>query len=213
MERLRLPLLFLDGVVAVAAATAAFLWAVNVLTPAHLQVASASLAPLGLWPRVAAVVVAVYFVLFNALFLCVNFLFAKYAHHIEVVGPEGTESVAVAAIEESLTRSAREIRDVEDARVSVTKERQDPSKPVHVFCSCSTWEGISIPDAMEKLRSLLSQRLKDIVQLPEPPVIDVHVTKIQEKAPPPREKAPSKKDAKKAAELFHGPEYPIGQDS
>lgn len=212
MERFRLPLLVLDGLVAAAAAAAALLWAVNVLTPAHLVTATEFIAPLGLWPRVAAVVVAVYLILFNVLFVTVNFLFSKYATHLEFATAEGQVSIAIAAVEESLARAAREIRDVEDVRISVYKERQNPAKPVHVFASCCTWEGVSVPELTEKIRSLLRQRMKDIADLPEAPVFDVHIQKIQERSEP-KEKPPSKKDAKKAAEMFHGPEYPVGMDN
>jgi hypothetical protein len=212
VERFRLPILILDGIVAVAAAVAALLWAVNVLTPAHLVLATEYLSPLGLWPRVAAVVVAVYLVLFNVLFVTVNFLFSKYATHLEYASGEGNVSVAISAVEDSLVRSAREIHDLDDVRISVYKVRQNPAKPVRVFASCVTWEGVSVPELTEKIRALLKARMKDIADLPEAPVFDIHVAKIQERAEP-KEKAPSKKDAKKAAEMFHGPEYPVGMDN
>jgi uncharacterized alkaline shock family protein YloU len=212
VEKFRLPLLALDGLVAVVAAAAALLWAVNVLTPAHLVVATEFLSPLGLWPRVAAVVVAVYLVLFNVLFVTVNVIFSKYATHLEFASNEGQVSIAIGAVEDSLARAAREIRDIEDVRISVYKERQNPAKPVRVFASCSTWEGVSLPELTEKIRSLLKQRMKDIADLPEAPVFDVHIQKIQERETP-KEKPPSKKDAKKAAEMFHGPEYPVGMDN
>ena len=212
VARFRLPLILLDGLVAVVAALAALLWAINVLTPEHLVLATEYIAPLGLWPRVAAVVVAVYLVLFNVLFVTVNFLFSKYATHLEFSASEGHVSIAISAVEDSLARAAREINDIEDVRVSVYKERQNPAKPVHIFASCATWEGVSVPELTEKIRALLKARMKDIADLPEEPVFDVHVAKIQERAEP-KEKSPSKKDAKKAAEMFHGPEYPVGMDN
>ncbi|MEK7469414.1 MAG: hypothetical protein AAB074_18725 [Planctomycetota bacterium] len=212
MERFRLPLLILDGLVAVVAAVAALLWAVNILTPDHLVLATQYLSPLGLWPRVAAVVVAVYLVLFNVLFVTVNFLFSKYATHLEYAASEGNVSIAISAVEDSLVRSAREISDLEDVRISVYKVRQNPAKPVRVFASCVTWEGVSVPELTEKIRALLKARLKEIADLPEAPLFDIHVAKIQERAEP-KEKSPSKKDAKKAAEMFHGPEYPVGMDN
>ena len=156
MTKFRLPLLVLDGVVAVAASIAALLWAVNILTPAHLTIAAEWLAPLGLLPRVAAVVVAVYLALFNVLFVTVNFLFSKYATHLEFTTGEGQVSIAISAVEESLARSAREITDIEDVRISVYKERQNTAKPVHVFASCVTWEDINLPELTEKIRSELA---------------------------------------------------------
>src|SRR6185436_2420293 len=48
VERFRYPLLFLDGLVAAAAAVASLLWSVNVLTPHHLALATDWIAPLGL---------------------------------------------------------------------------------------------------------------------------------------------------------------------
>jgi hypothetical protein len=212
VDRFRLPLLALDGLVALAAAIVAFLWAINVLTPVHFALATDFISPLGLWPRAAAVVVAVYLVLFNLLFVCVNFLFSKYATHLEFQAGEGTVSVAISAVEDSLVRAARVVHDIEDARVSIHKERQNPAKPVHVFASCSTWEGVNLPELTEKIRATLKARMKEIADLAEAPVFDVHITKIHERTPP-KEKGPSKKDAKKAAELFHGPEYPIGLDN
>ncbi|MCE9584564.1 MAG: hypothetical protein K8T20_18905 [Planctomycetes bacterium] len=212
MERFRLPLLVLDGLVAVIAATATLLWAVNVLTPQYLAMATDWIAPLGLWPRVAAVVVAVYLVLFNALFVSVNFLFSKYATHLEFSTAEGQVSIAIGAVEDSLVRSAREIHDVEDVRISVYKERQNPAKPVKVFASCTTWEDISLPELTEKIRAVLKSRMKDMADLPEAPIFDIHIAKIMERETP-KEKSPSKKDAKKAAEMFHGPEYPVGMDN
>jgi len=212
VERFRIPLLVLDGLVAVAAAAVCLLWAVNVVDVTHFAQAATIAGKWGWWARGAAVVVAVYLVLFNVLFVTVNFLFSKYATHLEFAAPEGHVSVAVSAIEESLTRAARAIQEVEDVRVTVTKERQNQAKPLHVFASCTTWEGVNVPELTDKIRGVLKQRMKEIADLPEAPVFDVHITKILEKEEP-KEKPPSKKDAKKAAELFHGPEYPIGLDN
>lgn len=212
MERFRLPLLVLDGIVAAAAAVAALLWSVNILTPHHLGLATEWISPLGLWPRVAVVVVSVYLVLFNVLFVTVNFLFSKYHTHLEFRTTEGHVSVAISAVEESLVRAARDIHDVEDVRISVYKERQNPAKPVKVFASCVTWEEINVPELTEKIRAVLKSRMKEIADLAEAPVFDIHVAKILEREEK-KEKPPSKKDAKKAAEMFHGPEYPVGMDN
>jgi hypothetical protein len=212
MSRLRLPLLLLDGLVTVALAGVAIAWGVRVLTPAHAAAAGDWFDSLGLGARVAAIVLASWLVLFNGLFVTVNFLFSKYATHIDFSTPEGTVSVAVGAVEESLLRAARTITDVEDVRISVSKERKNSSKPLHIFVSAVTYEGVNVREVTDKIRGVLRQRFREIAELPEQPVYDVHVVKIVDR-PQPRDKAPAKKDAKKAAEMFHGPEYPLGMDN
>ncbi|MBI2921010.1 MAG: hypothetical protein HYY18_08005 [Planctomycetes bacterium] len=212
MERFRIPLLILDGLVAVAASAIALLWAINVVDVTHFAAAAHYVGQWGFWARAGAVVLAVYLALFNVLFVSVNFLFSKYATHLEFATAEGQVSVHMGAIEESLTRAAKAILEVEDVRVSLYKERQNAAKPLHVFCSCTTWEEVNLPELTEKIRGVLKERMKEIAALPEAPVFDVHISKILER-PEEKEKPPSKKDAKKAAELFHGPEYPIGLDN
>lgn len=212
MERFRIPLLVLDGLVAVAASVVMLLWAINVIDVTHFAAAAAWAGQWNFWARAIVVVAAVYLALFNVLFVTVNFLFSKYATHLDFTTSEGVVSIAMSAIEESLTRAARTITDVQDVRISLYKERQNTAKPLHVFASCTTWEEINLRELTEKLRGVLKQRMKEIAELPEAPVFDIHISRIHEKEVP-KEKPPSKKDARKAAELFHGPEYPIGLEN
>ena len=155
--------------------------------------------------RTTFVMVSGILLLLNVLFVVRRLRQSSYQRSLRFQNPSGEVFVHLGAVEECLTRAARDSKDVNDVKVRIfagTKER-----PIRIVVAVSLWDAPDVPSIVEKLQEQLKGRFMEILNTQAP--IDIAVT---------LKRLVTKKEVKrKAAEPtaspvesgFRGPEYPI----
>lgn len=130
---------------------------------------------------------------------------SSYQRSIRFQNPGGEVIVHLGAVEECLTRSARESDDVHDVKVRVFSSTQE--RPIRLVVAASLWDAPDIPSIIEKLQGKLRGRFMEILNTEEP--IDVVVT-LKRLVTKKEVKSRAPESASSPVESgFRGPEYPI----
>lgn len=151
---------------------------------------------------------AFYLVLFNILYLIGRWIARNYTSSVQVSSQSGSFSIAISAIENSLRRALRKLPEINDAHVRVYKLRKPENKPIQIFTTFSVWEGSNVTEVTDKIRTTITIRFNEIIEVKEPPVFTIILSNIVERD---YRKADAKKKDRElmGSEMFHGPEYPI----
>jgi len=153
------------------------------------------------------------FVVFNGLYLLERFV-VRRATHLRARGEQGEFLVSISAVEESLSRIAKCVPEVHDARVSVYKEKRE-GKPVYIEVSYMAYEDRAIPEVTAKLQQVVAHRFEQIAGAEIKPQFNIVLSRIVE-----RENAASagggrsteRRKAKDVIDLSRGPIYPVSEE-
>ncbi|MEW6026367.1 MAG: hypothetical protein AB1599_03610 [Planctomycetota bacterium] len=149
-----------------------------------------------------------YVILGNLAYLLGRWVTRNYASSVKVSSQAGSFSIAISAIENSLRRAVRKLAEVNDAHVRVYKVKKPENKPIQIFTTFSVWEGTNVTEVTDKIRTAITIRFNEIIEVKEPPVFTIILSNIVERE---HRKADTKKKDHELmeSEMFHGPEYPI----
>ena len=159
--------------------------------------------------RILLAIGTFYLILFNLLYLIGRWVTRNYASSVKVSSQAGSFSIAISAIENSLRRAVRKLPEINDAHIRVYKVRKPENKPIQIFTTFSVWEGTNVTEVTDKIRTAITIRFNEIIEVKEPPVFTIVLSNIVEREH--RRSSDSKKKDKELmeSEMFHGPEYPI----
>lgn len=150
------------------------------------------------------------FVVFNGVYILERFV-VKRATHLRARGEQGEFLVAISAVEDSLSRIARCVPEVHDARVSVYKEKRE-GKPVYIEVSYMAYEDMAIPQVTERLQQVVAHRFEQIAGPEIKPQFSIILSRIVE-----REVNAGRPDRRRAdgggvIDLSRGPVYPVSEE-
>ena len=116
--------------------------------------------------------------------------------------PSGRVTISLSAIEDFIKRTAVHIPDVKELRPNVTADK----KGIHVVNKVVIYSDANIPDATEKMQSVLKNKIQEMLGIEEAINIKVHIAKIVARES--REnKAPRIKKKEEKRPIFRGIEY------
>ncbi len=156
--------------------------------------------------QIGLVLIAVLISALNWLFVVKLVKKSKYQRSIRFQNPGGDVIVQLGAVEECLTRAARETDEVHDVKVRVFSGTK--KKPVTVVASVALWDALNVPSVVEKLQERLKGRFMEILNIEESVDVEVTLRRIVTKGEARKRKqgdqlGPASDDG------FRGPEYPI----
>ncbi|MDI6733054.1 MAG: hypothetical protein QME51_02655 [Planctomycetota bacterium] len=197
-----------NWIVVVSFAVILLLWFGDVIDLGMIGMWATDLNESGPTYRILFAIGAFYLVLFNLLYLIGRWVTRNYVSSVKVNSQAGSFSIAISAIENSLRRAVKNLPEIHDAHIRVYKVRKPENKPIQIYNTFSVWEGSNVTEVTDKIRTAISIRFNEIIEVKEPPVFTIILTNIVEKE---RHKSEPKKKDKEFAEsaMFHGPEYPI----
>jgi len=151
---------------------------------------------------------AFYVILFNLAYSLGRWFTRNYASSVNVNSQGGSFSIAISAIENSLRRSVQKLPEIHDAHIRVYKDKRNLTKPIQIYTTFSVWEGVNVTEVTDKIRSAITMRFNEIIEVKEPPVFTIILSNIVERE---HRKVDLKKKDKDFIDsaIFHGPEYPI----
>jgi hypothetical protein len=147
------------------------------------------------------------FILANFFFVYETFI-AQRASHLKSKTGANDFAVSISAMEESLSRIAKCIPDVHEAKVSVFKDRQD-QKPLVIEVSYMAYEDMPILQITDRIREVVAHRFEEIAGSDIKPQFNIILSRIVEKEARPR---PTRKNDSKVIDLSKGPIYPVTDD-
>jgi heme/copper-type cytochrome/quinol oxidase subunit 2 len=117
--------------------------------------------------------------------------------------PDGRVTISLSAIEEFIKRIGSSLSEVKELKSDciATKKGIDISTRV-IF-----WSDANIPEATEKIQSLIRTRIQEMLGVDEPIIVKVHVTKIASRQEQRHEKKDKEKDKDDLRMPFSGMEY------
>ena len=143
--------------------------------------------------------------LFNLLFVVRQLRQSSYQRSLRFQNPSGEVIVHLGAVEECLTRSARDNADVNDVRVRIFAGSQE--RPIRVVAAVSLWDAPDVPSIVEKLQEQLKGRFMEILNTEDPINVVVTLKRLVTKK---QERRKVEEPVVSPAESgFKGPEYPI----
>jgi hypothetical protein len=203
MKTYRTVVLLLDATVGLAAVSLLLLWATDRIDPLAVQ-ADPTIPVAGIRTAILAIGTAV--LLANALLVFFGLFFMR-DRMIETPIDGGRVSVSIAAVEQSLARTACALPDVREVRVRLRRRKGNPGS-IRIRAEYSAWEGTAVKEVTRRLQEVLRMRLQDIVGADVPIHFDIRLAGIVLKeTKKPEEKRRKEKDRKE--QPYGGPVYPI----
>lgn len=200
----------LNWIVAVFSAVMALLWFGHIISLKTVGDWAAQVNAGGPTYRILLAIAGFYLILFNMLYLLGRWFTRNYASSVKVTSPAGSFSIAISAIENSLRRAVQKLPEIHDAHVRVYKDRKNETKPIQIYTTFSVWEGVNVTEVTDKIRTAITIRFSEIVEVKEAPTFTIILSNIVERDQ--RRGDGKKKDKDKDlndTKLFYGPEYPI----
>jgi hypothetical protein len=197
-----------NWMVAVFFAIISFLWFFDVINLGMIGKWAKDLNEDGPTYRYLLAIGASYIILFNLVYLLGRWFTRNYASSVHVNSPSGSFSIAISAIENSLRRSVKKLPEIQDAHVRVYKDRKNLTKPIQIYTTFTVWESANVTEVTDKIRSAITMRFNEIIEVKESPVFTIILSNIVERE---HRKIDLKKKDKDFIDtkIFHGPEYPI----
>lgn len=126
--------------------------------------------------------------------------------YIPVNNERGAIHIALGALEESLERSLKTLREVAEVRVRVRVPSSTRSKDrIRVQAFGALWEDLVDSNTTLRAQQLLRERFLDIVEVEPEPIFEITWTHIR-----PRRPSKKKRVKEKVTDtVFRGPQYPI----
>jgi hypothetical protein len=153
-------------------------------------------------------------VIIGGLLIFLNWLFvvklvrkSRYQRFIRFQNPSGDVIVQLGAVEECLTRAARETEQVHDVKVRVFAGTD--KKPVTVVVSAAIWDAPNVPAVVESLQERLKGRFMEILNIEEPVDVEVTLRRLVTKGDSRKKKSVDSSGTPPTEPGFRGPEYPI----
>ena len=88
--------------------------------------------------------------------------------------PSGRVTISLSAIEDFIKRTAAHISEVKELRPSVTANK----KGIHIVNRVTIYSDANIPNATEKMQSILKNKIQEMLGIEEAINIKVHIAKI-----------------------------------
>ena len=119
--------------------------------------------------------------------------------------PSGRVTISLSAIEDFIKRASTHISEVKELRADVTANK----KGIHITNRVIVYSDANIPDATEKIQSILRDKIQEMLGIEETINIKVHITKIVARETKESKSARIEEKTEKKA-LFKGIEYGEG---
>jgi len=91
--------------------------------------------------------------------------------------PEGQVVISLSAIEDFIKRIVKQVVEMKDMRCSVVASK----KGIRISTKVSLWSDANIPDATERIQSLIRSRVQEMLGIEESITVTVHIVKIVHK--------------------------------
>lgn len=139
--------------------------------------------------RIACFLTGVGLVLLNWMYA--ELALAKFQRQktIAIENPDGQVTVSLTAIEDFIRRSTHELPEVKEIRSDVVASKGK----ILVRARATLWSGTHIPEAAERIQSVVKSKVQEMLSgIEEPVVVRVHVSKIaqREERPGPSSQRP-----------------------
>ncbi len=119
--------------------------------------------------------------------------------------PSGRVTISLSAIEDFIRRSSSHIPEVKELRADVKASK----KGINITNRVVVYSNANIPEATERIQSILKRRMQEMLGIEEPINIKVHIAKIASKEP--KERSSKKiEDIDEKKGIFKGIEYGEG---
>jgi uncharacterized alkaline shock family protein YloU len=116
--------------------------------------------------------------------------------------PSGRVTISLSAIEDFIKRTSTNIPEVKELRASVTASK----KGVHVKNRVVVYSDANIPEATERIQSVLKHKIQEMLGIEEAINIKVHIAKIASRETK-ESKTPKIEEREPKRALFKGIEY------
>lgn len=115
--------------------------------------------------------------------------------------PDGQVSISLSAIEEFIRRIGSSLPEVKEMKSNCLATK----KGIDISTNVVFWSDVNIPEATDKIQTLIKARIQEMLGVDEPIIVKIHVTKIASRQEPkPIRKEKSKEDVSLP---FGGMEY------
>ena len=88
--------------------------------------------------------------------------------------PSGRVTISLSAIEDFIKRTAAHISEIKELRPNVTANK----KGIHIVSRVVIYSDANIPDATEKMQSILKSKIQEMLGIEEAINIKIHIAKI-----------------------------------
>jgi len=125
--------------------------------------------------RIACGLTGVGLILLNWMYAQLTLAKFQKQKTIAFENPNGQVTVSLAAIEDFIRRSSQEMPEVKELRSSVVAGKGK----ILVRARAVLWSGAHIPEAAERIQSLIKAKVQEMLSgIEEPVIVRVHVAKI-----------------------------------
>jgi len=167
--------------------------------------------------RAAATIAAALVLLLNVYHLLSAASGSAYETHIRSEREGGEVSVAVEAVENTLERAVRSLKNVRDAEVEVLKPQNESDDSVHVRTTVTTQEQTKFKNVVQGVRRVLEDRWDEVMEPDENPYFEIVLGGVVDEsgetvtgdgvAGSPESDDPYRSDT------FSGPKYPVDENN
>lgn len=116
--------------------------------------------------------------------------------------PSGRVTISLSAIEDFIRRTSTHISEIKELRANVTATK----KGINITNRVIIYSDANIPNATERIQSILKNRIQEMLGIEEPINIKVHIAKIATKEKS-ESKTPRIERSEEKKVLFKGIEY------
>ena len=115
--------------------------------------------------------------------------------------PDGPVSISLSAIEEFIKKIGSSLPEVKEVKSDCIATK----KGIEISTKVTFWADANIPEATEKIQGIVKSKIQEMLDIDEPIIVKVHVTKISTRPEP---KPVAKKAGKEDVSLpFGGLDY------
>ncbi len=93
---------------------------------------------------------------------------------IAFLNPDGQVTISLSAIEDFIKRISANLNEIKELRPHVKAAR----KFIDISCRITLWSDINIPDATEKIQTLIRTKVQEMLGVEEQVMVKIHVVKI-----------------------------------
>lgn len=128
--------------------------------------------------RIACFLTGVGLILLNWMYAELALAKLQRQKTIAIENPDGQVTVSLTAIEDFIRRSAHELPEVKEIRSDVVARKGK----IVVRARATLWSGTHIPEAAERIQSIVKAKVQEMLSgLEEPIIVRVHVAKIAQR--------------------------------
>jgi uncharacterized alkaline shock family protein YloU len=93
---------------------------------------------------------------------------------IAFLNPDGQVTISLSAIEDFIKRISANLNEIKELRPHVKATR----KFIDISCRITLWSDTNIPDATEKIQTLIRTKVQEMLGVEEQVMVKIHVVKI-----------------------------------